>query len=308
MSGGTTYDARRGELTTYFDRTAAEAWARLTSDAPVSRIRATVRAGRDAMRDNLLAWLPEDLTGARLLDAGCGTGALAVEAARRGAAVVAVDVSPTLVDLARERLPEIPGPGRIDFRVGDMLDPALGRFDHVVAMDSLIHYRAADIVRALAALAPRTSGSLLLTVAPRTALLTLMHAAGKLFPKADRAPAIVPITEGGLRRRIAGEPALSDFAVARTRRIDSGFYLSNAIALERHPTPRTRGEGRSPLVGGEPSDRSRRDRRGGEGASTEEAPPASPPHPRLPPRRADDEVAAALSPQAGRGDQKGRPS
>ncbi len=58
-----------------------------------------------------------------------------------------------------------------------------------------------------------------------------MHAAGKLFPKADRAPAIVPITEGGLRRRIGREPALERFAVGRTRRINSGFYLSNAIEL-----------------------------------------------------------------------------
>ena len=47
--------------------------------------------------------------------------------------------------------------GRVDFRVGDMLDPALGEFDHVVAMDSLIHYRAADVVRALARLAARTA-------------------------------------------------------------------------------------------------------------------------------------------------------
>ena len=97
-----TYIARRGELETYFDRTAVEAWKRLTSDAPVSRIRATVRAGRDAMRATLLSWLPEDLRGARLLDAGCGTGALAVEAARRGAEVVAIDLSPTLID-ARAR-------------------------------------------------------------------------------------------------------------------------------------------------------------------------------------------------------------
>ena len=45
-----TYLARRGQLETYFDRTAAQAWARLTSDAPVSGIRATVarRAGPDA--------------------------------------------------------------------------------------------------------------------------------------------------------------------------------------------------------------------------------------------------------------------
>ncbi|MFC6389797.1 magnesium protoporphyrin IX methyltransferase [Methylorubrum zatmanii] len=237
----TPYLTRRSQLETYFDRTAVEAWSRLTSDAPVSKIRATVRAGRDTMRATLLDWMPEDLTGKRLLDAGCGTGALAVEAARRGAEVVAIDVSPTLIGLARERLPAISGPGSVEFRVGDMLDPWLGRFDHIVAMDSLIHYQAPDIVRALAELSLRTDASLLFTVAPRTALLTLMHAAGKLFPKADRAPAIVPVTEGGLRRRIARESALKRFAVGRTRRVNSGFYLSNAFELSKvassHPRP-----------------------------------------------------------------------
>lgn len=52
------YIERRGELETYFDRTAADTWAKLTSDAPVSGIRATVRAGRDEMRNTLLSWLP----------------------------------------------------------------------------------------------------------------------------------------------------------------------------------------------------------------------------------------------------------
>ena len=108
----------------------------MTSDAPVSGIRATVRAGRNRMRDTLLSWLPADMTGMRLLDAGCGTGALAVEAAQRGADVVAIDVAGSLVSIARQRAPR----GlNIDWRVGDLLDPALGRFDHVVAMDSLIH-------------------------------------------------------------------------------------------------------------------------------------------------------------------------
>src|SRR5512146_1163364 len=100
-----TYLERRSQLEDYFDRTAVEAWSRLTSDAPVGRIRATVRAGRDRMRDTLLEWLPTDLRGRRLLDAGWGTGALAVEAARRGAHVVAIDLSPTLIGLAHERLP-----------------------------------------------------------------------------------------------------------------------------------------------------------------------------------------------------------
>src|SRR3954447_16356615 len=70
-----TYATRRGELLQYFDRTAVDAWKRLTSDAPVNSIRATVRAGREDMRNTLLSWLPDDLRGKRILDAGCGTGA-----------------------------------------------------------------------------------------------------------------------------------------------------------------------------------------------------------------------------------------
>lgn len=225
------YAARRSQLTTYFDRTAVEAWARLTSDAPVSRIRATVRAGRDAMRTNLLSWLPADLTGTRLLDAGCGTGALSLEAARRGAEVVAIDVSPTLIGLARERTARV-GPGHIDFRVGDMLDPSLGRFDHVVAMDSLIHYATADIVQALATLAARTDAAILFTVAPRTPLLTLMHRAGRIFPRGDRAPAIVPVGEADLRRRAAALPGVR---IGRSHRVNSGFYLSQSFELRRTP-------------------------------------------------------------------------
>ena len=89
-----TYLERRGELETYFDRTAVDAWAKLTSDAPVGRIRATVRAGRDEMRNTLLSWLPQNMSGARLLDAGCGTGALSIEAARRGARVTMLTNKP----------------------------------------------------------------------------------------------------------------------------------------------------------------------------------------------------------------------
>lgn len=231
MRATTTYQERRGELLTYFDRTAAEAWSRLTSDAPVSGIRATVRAGRDRMRATLLDWLPADLRGLRLLDAGCGTGALAVEAARRGASVVAVDLSPTLVALARERAPRDLGTGSVEFLVGDMLDRDLGRFDHAVAMDSLIHYRAADTVRSLAGLAARTDGSVLFTFAPRTLPLTLMHAAGRLFPRSDRAPAIEPVGEDALRRSIAAEPGLAAWRPGRSLRVATGFYTSQALEL-----------------------------------------------------------------------------
>jgi magnesium-protoporphyrin O-methyltransferase len=226
-----TYEERRGELQTYFDRTAVDAWARLTSEAPVGRIRATVRAGRERMRATLLDWLPGDLRGARVLDAGCGTGAAAVAMAERGAEVVAVDLSPTLLDLARERAPTAFGGGSVTFVAGDMLDARFGRFDHVLAMDSLIHYEAADAAIALGRLADRTKRSIVFTFAPRTPALAAMHAAGRLFPRSDRAPSIAPVHEGTLRRLIGAEPALADWETGRSIRIKSGFYTSQAMEL-----------------------------------------------------------------------------
>lgn len=227
---GASYAERRETLTTYFDRTALDAWAKLTSDAKVSRVRATVRAGRDRMRATLLAMLPGNLTGATVLDAGCGTGPLAVEAARRGARVVAVDVSAQTIGIARDRCPREVA-DRIDFRVGDMAAPEHGHFDHVVAMDSLIHYAPADLAAALASLAARTGRSIAFTFAPRTPAITMLFTLGALFPRRDRAPAIVPTGPAALARRLATHPGLAGFQVGRTERVSGGFYKSQALEL-----------------------------------------------------------------------------
>ena len=228
-----TYLARRQELTRYFDRTAAAAWERLTSDAPVGRVRAPVRAGRAALRPPLLAWLPEDLGGATLLDAGCGTGALAVAAAERGARVTAGDVSPTLLDVAKQRTPDTLK-GRIDYRAGDMLDADRGPFDFVVAMDSLIHYPLTDMVDAIAILAGMAQHRVLTTFAPRTPALTVMHVVGRLLPHREhRAPAIEPASEYKLLAGLADHPELPDWQAGRGKRISSGFYVSQAQELRR---------------------------------------------------------------------------
>jgi magnesium-protoporphyrin O-methyltransferase len=226
------YLQRRGQLEEYFDRTAVRAWERLTSDAPVSRIRASVRAGRDRMRQAMLDLLPAPLTGQRVLDAGCGTGALAQELAARGGGVLAIDLSPTLVELARQRS-NAAASAAIEFRTGDMTDPALGEFDHVVAMDSLIHYEADDIVRVLATLARRTRRSLVFTFAPRTPALTVMHTIGRVFPRGNRAPAIAPVAEARLRQHLAREPGLRAWQVGHAQRIVNGFYTSHLMQLVR---------------------------------------------------------------------------
>ncbi len=214
------YAGTRDRVAGYFDGTATRVWERLTSDAPVSRIRQTVREGRDAMRAQMLAQLPVDLSGARVLDAGCGTGAMATELAARGAEVVAVDISPKLVDIARVRLPE-GMPGRVDFRAGDMLDAGLGRFDAVMAMDSLIYYTRPDLEAALQSLSAR-AGRIVFTVAPRTPLLMAMWQAGRLFPRADRSPVMIP--HDWRRLQVAG--------LGRVGRISRGFYISECLEVQ----------------------------------------------------------------------------
>jgi magnesium-protoporphyrin O-methyltransferase len=226
------YEQRRGQIENYFDRTAAAAWATLTSDAPVGRIRATVRAGRDQMRSTLVSWLGTDLKGKRILDAGCGTGALAVEAARLGAEVVAIDLSRTLVELARERVP--PDVAHlVEFHSGDMLDKGLGHFDHVVAMDSIIHYQTDDAVNALAQLAERTGKSIVFSFAPRTPLLAMMISAGRLLPRRDRAPWLEPMAETRIAQLMKTHASLNGWQCARAHKVSSGFYKSKAMEWVR---------------------------------------------------------------------------
>jgi len=231
---GIGYIKKSKELEEYFDRTANSAWGRLTSDAPVSAIRRKVRAGRSQMQSTLLSWLDNDLREKTLLDAGCGAGLLTIELARRGAQVVAVDLSPNLLKLAKDRLPaDIPA-GQVSFRSGDMLSQDLGRFDHVICMDSVIHYKPGDVIDALSELAQRTEASILFSFAPANPLLSLLIGVGRLFPRNDRAPFIELICEKKLRALIKHARELTGWSIKRTQRISSGVYISQAVELVRN--------------------------------------------------------------------------
>ena len=78
--------------------------------------------------------------GARVLDAGCGTGRVAVELARRGYDVVGVDSDPSMLAVARARAPEL------DWRLADLADPSAlagtAPFDRVVAAGNVLVFLA----------------------------------------------------------------------------------------------------------------------------------------------------------------------
>ena len=151
--------------------------------------------------------------------------------AQRGAHVVAVDGAANLIEHASQQVLPDRTTGSIEWVVGDMLDPSLGEFDYVVAMDSLIHYRPRDVEAAVQTLAFQARQGLLFTIAPSTPMLRLMHVSGLLFPKSDRAPDIQPITVGRLCRRLT--PAMQDqrWRLLNSQRVANFFYTSHALGM-----------------------------------------------------------------------------
>jgi len=82
--------------------------------------------------------------GSRVLDAGCGTGRLGAELARRGHQVVGVDIDPVLVAAA----PPVPG---LQMRVADLAELHLDGelFDAAVAAGNVLVYTAPGTERAV---------------------------------------------------------------------------------------------------------------------------------------------------------------
>ena len=74
--------------------------------------------------DRVLAWLPGDLRGVSVCDAGCGTGSLALPLALRGADVSGFDISQAMVRRARRRAPPHARVGGAPARFGACLPDA----------------------------------------------------------------------------------------------------------------------------------------------------------------------------------------
>jgi SAM-dependent methyltransferase len=121
-----------------------------------ARFAELAQAGEDVHGEaRLVDRLVREVTGGgpgRVLDAGCGTGRVAVELARRGHTVTGVDVDASMLDQARDA-----GAGRdVTWHLGDLLDvPELvgGDFDVVAAPGNVMVYLTpgteADVVRTL---------------------------------------------------------------------------------------------------------------------------------------------------------------
>ncbi|MEO0635887.1 MAG: magnesium protoporphyrin IX methyltransferase [Pseudomonadota bacterium] len=227
------YTEKRDALTRYFDSTALDAWKRFATDAPMSKVRSIVRDGRAELHAALLARFPADLSGWRILDAGCGGGALALDLAQRGASVHGMDLSGQIIRLAQERAEEVGLAHLATFEAGDALASDRGQFDSVVSMDCLIHYSKDQTVDVIAELAERTTRQISFSVAPATPLLMVKHRLGGLFPRQDRAPAIQPVRITALEKAVSGVPNLEGWSFEAGHRVAKPFYISQVVEARR---------------------------------------------------------------------------
>jgi SAM-dependent methyltransferase len=108
-----------------------------------------------------------EATGAgSVLDAGCGTGRVGRELARRGLDVVGVDLDDVMLATAREKAPQV------DWRLGDLASIALGRtFEAVVMAGNVMIF-----------LTPGSEGAVIANTAAHLAPAGLLIAGFQLQP------------------------------------------------------------------------------------------------------------------------------
>jgi 2-polyprenyl-6-hydroxyphenyl methylase/3-demethylubiquinone-9 3-methyltransferase len=148
--------------TAKFDRLAARWWDPEGESRPLHDLN-PVRLGYIADRTNL--------KGARALDVGCGGGILSESLARAGANVIAIDLAPAVLDIARLHLHE--SGVAVDYRETSVEALAAGMpaaFDVIACMEMLEHVPdPGSVIRACATLL-KPGGSLFVSTLNRTPL------------------------------------------------------------------------------------------------------------------------------------------
>jgi ubiquinone/menaquinone biosynthesis C-methylase UbiE len=122
-----------------------------------------------------------------ILDVGCGQGRFAIPLAKRGFSVTCLDISPAVLDIARNKAKGINNISFIEGNAVDLSRFSNRSFDLVLAMDGAISFCGAEAEKAVMESCRVTERKLILSVLSRARMVQLCAAfslehSGKLLP------------------------------------------------------------------------------------------------------------------------------
>lgn len=208
----------------YFATSGFSRWTAIYGDGQLPPIWNSIREGHDLALGAIREFIEGDEPGTAL-DAGCGTGTLAIALARDGYAVDAFDVSAPMVSFARYAAGTVPSVHQPTFRVGDIgaIDIAPKAYRLVCCLDVLFHYPHEEVAAMLTKLAASASHKVIGSFALRTPLNAFWMMIGKrFFHQKNRMTNLHLLSYDDIEQVLYR----AGFRMTRTRRIKRFFYDS----------------------------------------------------------------------------------
>lgn len=218
-------------VATYFETSGFSRWTAIYGEGGIPPIWRVIREGHDRAMEQVVDWIQDD--GSRTaLDAGCGTGALAMRLADCGYAVHGFDVSAPMVSFARYITKDRTRGVAPQFFVGNIaaLDAAPRSYDLVCCLDVLFHYPYAEVKEMLERLASLSAYKVIGSFALRTPFNAFWMMVGKrFFHQKNRMTNLHLLSYDQIEQVLYR----AGFRVTRTRRVKRFFYDSYVFEAVR---------------------------------------------------------------------------
>ncbi len=219
----------------YFDKVGFERWQKIYGETDeVNKVQLDIRQGHQQTVDKILDWLPENMEGMTVCDAGAGTGSLAIPLALRGAGVSASDISASMIGEAETRYKQSIEAGAKAPAVAPKfealgLEECSGEYDVVSCIDVMIHYPDERVSAMVAHLASLSKKKLIVSFAPKTLAYSVLKRIGELFPGPSKATRAYLHDEGEVEAALEK----AGFRVTRRQMTATSFYFSRILECER---------------------------------------------------------------------------
>ena len=208
----------------YFETSGFSRWTAIYGDGGVPPIWRVIREGHDRALTQVVDWIQDD-GGRTALDAGCGTGSLAIRLADCGYDVHGFDVSAPMVSFARYITKDRSRGIQPQFFVGDIaaVQATGATYDLVCCLDVLFHYPYAEVKGMVENLASLCSHKIIGSFALRTPLNSMwMEIGQRFFHQKNRMTNLYMLSYDQIEQVLYR----AGFRMSRTHRVKKLFYDS----------------------------------------------------------------------------------